>query len=37
LAQIGSALSSGDVTTAQTALDTILTSLSAGSLVSATA
>jgi E3 ubiquitin-protein ligase DOA10 len=37
LAQIGSALSSGNVTNAQDALDGFLQSLSTGSLVSATA
>jgi hypothetical protein len=37
LAQIGSALSTGDINTAQTALDGFLQSLSAGSLVGATA
>jgi hypothetical protein len=37
LAEIGSALSSGNVSSAQTALDSFLTNLSSGSLVSATA
>jgi hypothetical protein len=37
LSEIGSALSSGDVSDAQSALDSFLTSLSSGSLVSATA
>jgi hypothetical protein len=37
LAQIGSALSSGNVTTAQSALDSFLTNLSSGSLVNTSA
>jgi hypothetical protein len=37
LAEIGSALSSGNVSSAQSALDSFLTNLSSGSLVSATA
>jgi hypothetical protein len=37
LSQIGSALSSGNISTAQNALDSFLSSLSSGSLVSATA
>jgi hypothetical protein len=36
LSQIGSALSSGDVNSAQSALDSFLTNLSSGSLLSAT-
>jgi hypothetical protein len=37
LSEIGSALSKGDVNSAQSALDSFLTSLSSGSLVSTTA
>jgi hypothetical protein len=37
LSEIGSALGTGDVTSAQTALDNFLTNLSSGSLVNATA